>query len=63
MDLTNPVLNADRPDQDVVRVGHGHHLVVSGFDRAVGLGSPEGHDHVTFGAVAVDLTGAEEVAA
>ncbi|TDV57565.1 glycoside hydrolase family 43 protein [Actinophytocola oryzae] len=37
MDFTNPVLNADWPDPDVVRVGDDYYMVVSSFNRAPGL--------------------------
>ena len=50
MDFTNPVLNVDWPDPDVMRA-------------AAPLGAPVGQDHVTFGPVSVDLLGMEEVTA
>ena len=34
---TNPVLDADWPDPDVVRVGDDYYLVASSFNRAPGL--------------------------
>jgi len=35
--LTNPVLDADWPDPDVIRVGSDYYLVASSFNRAPGL--------------------------
>src|SRR5450756_2262035 len=35
--LTNPVLDADWPDPDVIRVGTDYYLVASSFNRAPGL--------------------------
>jgi beta-xylosidase len=35
--VTNPVLNADWPDPDVIRVGDDYYLVASSFNRAPGL--------------------------
>lgn len=49
MDFTNPVLNADWPDPDVVRAGAGRHPVVWSFN----------HGHAAFGVVPA---GAEEEA-
>lgn len=64
MDFTNPVLNADRPDPHGRASGppvpRSRDLVRG---AAAPLGSPAGHEHVTFGAALVDLVGAEEVAA
>jgi beta-xylosidase len=52
MDFTNPVLNADWPDPDVVRVGDDYYLVVSSFNRAPGLPVLHSRDLVTWEIVA-----------
>ena len=61
----DPVHYADWPHSDVVCVGDDCPCPDpdGGFFVFPALGSPEGRGHVTFGAVSVDLVGAEEVAA
>ncbi|KQT96669.1 glycoside hydrolase family 43 protein [Sanguibacter sp. Leaf3] len=45
---TNPVLDADWPDPDVVRVGDDYYLVASSFNRAPGLPVLHSRDLVTW---------------
>lgn len=52
MDFTNPVLNADWPDPDVVRVGDDYYMVVSSFNRAPGLPVLHSRDLVTWEVIA-----------
>ena len=52
MDFTNPVLNADWPDPDVVRVGDDFYLVCSSFNRAPGLPVLHSRDLVSWEIVA-----------
>ncbi len=52
MDFTNPVLNADWPDPDVVRVGEDYFMVVSSFNRAPGLPVLHSRDLVTWEVIA-----------
>lgn len=52
MDFTNPVLNADWPDPDVVRVGDDYFMVVSSFNRAPGLPVLHSRDLVNWEVVA-----------
>ncbi|HEX6358104.1 glycoside hydrolase 43 family protein [Actinophytocola sp.] len=52
MDFTNPVLNADWPDPDVVRVGDDYFMAVSSFNRAPGLPVLHSRDLVTWEVIA-----------
>ena len=45
---TNPVIDADWPDPDVVRVGEDYYLVASSFNRAPGLPVLHSRDLVTW---------------
>jgi len=50
--LVNPVLDADWPDPDVIRVGDDYYLVASSFNRAPGLPVLHSTDLVTWEIVA-----------
>jgi beta-xylosidase len=52
MDFTNPVLNADWPDPDVVRAGDDYFMVASSFNRAPGLPVLHSRDLVSWEVVA-----------
>ena len=52
MDFTNPVLNADWPDPDAVRVGDDYYLVASSFNRAPGLPVLHSRDLVSWEVIA-----------